>query len=289
MRVAARLGPAGPELVVADGARVARLPLPASPRPGDPGSPGPAPASLAGAIERLGPLRDWPRPGEGDWEAAAGMRFGAPGQPEAIVGVGLNFLLHAADLQATPTRYPTLFFKGRHTIIGPGDVIPLPPMSHRVTAEAELGLVLGRRMYRVDVADALEYVAGGCCVLDQTAEDILQLDSRMLTLSKNFPGFFSFGPEVVSLDELGFPEGGLEEVRVCTHLNGACLRSATLADMRFGPAELLSFISQVMPLECGDIVSTGTPGAVVLSPGDVVECRISGMQPLSNPVGAAPA
>lgn len=206
-----------------------------------------------------------------------------PGEAGPIVGVGLNFLPHAADLRAQPTEYPTLFFKGPHTVIGPGDVIPLPPMSGRVTAEAELGLVIGRRMYRVDAADALDYVAGGCCVLDQTAEDILQMDSRMLTVSKNFPGFFSFGPELVSLDELGSP-GGLEGVRVCTHLNGACLRSATLADMRFGPAELLSFISQVMPLERGAIVSTGTPGAVVVSPGDVVECHISGLQPLSNPV-----
>ena len=210
-----------------------------------------------------------------------------PDEGGMIVGVGLNFLPHAADLRAKPTEYPTLFFKGRHTVIGPGDVIPLPPMSSRVTAEAELGLVIGRRMYQVDAADVLDYVVGGCCVLDQTAEDILQMDSRMLTVSKNFPGFFSFGPELVSLDELGSPAGGLAGVRVCTHLNGACLRSATLADMRFGPAELLSFISQVMPLERGAIVSTGTPGAVVLSPGDVVECRISGMQPLSNPAAAA--
>jgi 2-keto-4-pentenoate hydratase/2-oxohepta-3-ene-1,7-dioic acid hydratase in catechol pathway len=217
-----------------------------------------------------------------------------PDEAGTVVGVGLNFLPHAADLQAKPTEYPTLFFKGQHTIIGPGDVIPLPAMSSRVTAEAELGLVIGRRMYRVDAADALDYVVGGCCVLDQTAEDILQMDSRMLTVSKNFPGFFSFGPELVSLDELGSPAGGLGSaagglaaVRVCTHLNGACLRSATLADMRFGPAELLSFISQVMPLERGAIVSTGTPGAVVLSPGDVVECHISGMEPLINPVAAA--
>lgn len=207
-----------------------------------------------------------------------------PDEAGTIVGVGLNFLLHAADLQARPTEYPTLFFKGAHTVIGPGDVIPLPAMSSRVTAEAELGLVIGRRMYQVAAADALDYVAGGCCVLDQTAEDILQMDSRMLTVSKNFPGFFSFGPELVPLGELGSAAGGMAAVRVCTHLNGACVRSATLADMRFGPAELLSFISQVMPLERGAIVSTGTPGAVVLTPGDVVECRISGMEPLSNPV-----
>jgi 2-keto-4-pentenoate hydratase/2-oxohepta-3-ene-1,7-dioic acid hydratase in catechol pathway len=208
----------------------------------------------------------------------------APRSP-AILGVGLNFLPHAADLQAKPTKYPTLFYKGPHTVIGPGQAIPLPPMSHRVTAEAELGLVIGERMYQVAAEDALRYVAGGCCVLDQTAEDILQLDSRMLTLSKNFPGFFSCDGAVVPLGALG----PLSGVRVCTHLNGSCVRSATVADMRFGPAELLAFISSVLPLEPGDIVSTGTPGAVVLTPGDVVECRISGLGALSNPVVQAPA
>ena len=255
MRIAVRLGPAGPELVMADGDRVAPLPT----------------------------------PGPDEWEPADGIRFGAPVDPRTIVGVGLNFLPHAADLSAKPTELPTLFFKGGHTIIGPDDVIPLPSMSHRVTAEAELGLVIGRRMYQVAAQDALGYVAGGCCVLDQTAEDVLQLDSRMLTLSKNFPGFFSFGPEVVSLDELGALPGGLNQVRVSTYLNGSCARTGTLAEMRFGPAELLAFISQVMPLECGDIVSTGTPGAVVLTPGDVVECRITGLRPLTNVVGPAAA
>jgi 2-keto-4-pentenoate hydratase/2-oxohepta-3-ene-1,7-dioic acid hydratase in catechol pathway len=206
---------------------------------------------------------------------------GMPG-PHTIVGVGLNYLPHAADLAAKPTELPTLFFKGGHTVIGPGDAIPLPPMSRRVTAEAELGLVIGRRMYQVAEADALDYVAGGCCVLDQTAEDLLQLDPRMLTLSKNFPGFFSYGPDIVSLDELG-PDG-LDQIQVSTCLNGTRARTAPVAEMRFSPAALLAFISQIMPLERGDIVSTGTPGAVVLAPGDVAECQITGLRPLTNPV-----
>lgn len=204
---------------------------------------------------------------------------GLPG-PRTIVGVGLNYLPHAADLAARPTELPTLFFKGHHTVIGPGEAIPLPPMSQRVTAEAELGLVIGRRMYQVAEADALDHVAGGCCVLDQTAEDILQLDSRMLMVSKNFPGFFSYDPEVIPLGELG----PLEAIQVATYLNGACARTAAVADMRFSPAALLAFISQLMPLERGDIVSTGTPGAVVLAPGDVAECRATGLRPLTNPV-----
>jgi len=264
----------GPELVEVDGDLLAPLPLP-------PGSP----ADFPSAVRRLGALGEWPAPGRSQWEAAAGTPFGPPVRPNVIIGSGLNFLPHAADLRAAPTELPTLFFKGAHTIIGPGDVIPLPGLSQRVTAEAELGLVIGRRMYQVDAADALDYVAGGCCVLDQTAEDILQKDSRLLTLAKNFPGFFAFGPEVVSLDELATTPAGLRDMRVSTYLNGVCERTATVADMRFGPAELLAFISQVMPLECGDIVSTGTPGAVVLAPGDVVECRVSGLRTLTNVVG----
>lgn len=277
MRVAARMLASGTELVEVDGHRIARLPMP----------PGAPPADFQSATQRLGALRDWPAPDRTGWEAAPGTQFGPPVRPQVIVGIGLNFLHHAADLQAAPTELPTLFFKGAHTIIGPGDVIPLPGLSQRVTAEAELGLVIGKRMYQVDAADALGYVAGGCCVLDQTAEDILQKDSRLLTLAKNFPGFFAFGPELVSLDELATDPAGLRGVRISTYLNGVCERTATVADMRFGPAELLAFISQVMPLECGDIVSTGTPGAVVLAPGDVIECRVSGLRPLTNVVGPA--
>jgi 2-keto-4-pentenoate hydratase/2-oxohepta-3-ene-1,7-dioic acid hydratase in catechol pathway len=203
-----------------------------------------------------------------------------PARPGTIVGVGLNYLPHAADLAARPTELPTLFFKGGHTVIGHGDPIPLPPMSRRVTAEAELGLVIGRRMYQATAAEALGYVAGGCCVLDQTAEDVLKLDARMLTLAKNFPGFFSLGPELIPLADLG----PLPEVQVSTCLNGNRVRTASVAEMRFSPADLLAFISQVMPLEPGDVVSTGTPGAVVLAPGDTAECRITGFQPLTNPV-----
>jgi 2-keto-4-pentenoate hydratase/2-oxohepta-3-ene-1,7-dioic acid hydratase in catechol pathway len=213
------------------------------------------------------------------------MASAAPARPGTIIGVGLNYLPHAADLAARPTDLPTLFFKGSHAVIGPGDPIPLPPLSKRVTAEAELGLVIGRRMYQVPESAALDYVAGGCCVLDQTAEDLLQMDSRLLTLSKNFPGFFSIGPQLIPLADLG----PLPQVEVATYLNGNRVRSAPVADMRFGPARLLAFISQVMPLEPGDIVSTGTPGAVALAPGDVAECRISGFEPLTNPVVVAAA
>jgi 2-keto-4-pentenoate hydratase/2-oxohepta-3-ene-1,7-dioic acid hydratase in catechol pathway len=207
-------------------------------------------------------------------EDAERWRTCYPFEPHTILGIGLNYRRHAADLRAAQTELPTVFFKGRHTLIGPDDSIVIPADSTRVTAEAELGLVVGERMRNVDEARALDYIAGAVCVLDQTAEDILQKDSRLLMLSKNFETFFAFGPELITMDELVPPGATLDDVRIGTYRNGECVAEAAVADMRFAPATLLAFLSRVMPLEPGDVLSTGTPGAAVVAPGDVVECRI---------------
>jgi 2-keto-4-pentenoate hydratase/2-oxohepta-3-ene-1,7-dioic acid hydratase in catechol pathway len=240
---------------------------------------------LLAVVRRWGSVGNVPPPRDEEWTQPADVRFGAPLRGmQTVIGIGLNFVGHAGDLKARTTRLPTLFYKGQHTLIGPGDPIVLPDLSQRVTAEAELALVIGRAASGVGVEDALGYVAGVCCALDQTAEDILLEDSRLLTLAKNFSSFLSLGPELVGLDELGQLNGSLEQTTVETWLNGECVRSGTVADMRFGPAELVSFISHVIPLAPGDVISTGTPGAVRVEPGDVAECRIAGLRPLSNPV-----
>jgi 2-keto-4-pentenoate hydratase/2-oxohepta-3-ene-1,7-dioic acid hydratase in catechol pathway len=217
----------------------------------------------------------------------ADVGFVAPyRRPRKIWGIGLNYVEHANDLAETVPDEPASFIKGDHTIIGPGDPIPLPSQSRRTTAEAELGLVIGRHCYDVDEDTALDYVAGVCPVLDQTAEDILERNPRFLTRSKNFPGFFSFGPRIVPLDEVVAHWGSLADVEVSTVINGVVHKSNVVANMRFDPAFLVSFHSKVMPLFPGDVISTGTPGAVHLSPGDVVECRIPGVGVLANPVVA---
>ena len=213
-------------------------------------------------------------------DSAAHWRQRHPFEPNSVLGIGLNYPQHAQDLSAVPTDLPTVFFKGRHTLIGPGDSIVLPPDSARVTAEAELGLVVGERMRDVSPDRAFDHIAGAVCVLDQTAEDILRKDARLLTVAKNFATFFAFGPELVTLDELMASGSTLEEIRIGTYRNGDCVAEAEVGAMRFSPAALLTFLSRLMPLEPGDIISTGTPGAVALSAGDVVECRISGLQPL---------
>ena len=211
---------------------------------------------------------------------------GAPWtRPRKILGIGLNYGAHAGDLgEQAPRTSPASFIKGDHTIVGPGEPIVVPPGIGRVTAEAELGLVIGRTCHQVDVDDAMSYVAGVVAVLDQTAEEILLENPRFLTRVKNYPTFFSFGPDLITLDEV-LAQGPLSELRVATVHNDAVHREDTVAGMTFSPAELLSFHSQVMPFYPGDILSTGTPGAVPIVPGDTVRCELGeDFASLTNPV-----
>jgi 2-keto-4-pentenoate hydratase/2-oxohepta-3-ene-1,7-dioic acid hydratase in catechol pathway len=205
--------------------------------------------------------------------------------PRKILGIGLNYRSHAFDLGANaPRESPASFLKGDHTIIGPGEPIVVPPAIGRVTSEAELGLVIGRECHHVSVDDAMGYVAAVTAVLDQTAEEELLKNPRYLTRVKNYPSFFSFGPFLVSLDEALAEVGELADLEVATVRNGEVCRQDRVAGMIFSPAELVSFHSHVMPLYPGDIISTGTPGAVAIEPGDVVECRLGSLMTLSNPV-----
>ena len=219
----------------------------------------------------------------------ATVSYGAPYRhPRMIWGIGLNYVEHASDLSEGVPEEPASFIKGDHTVIGPGEAITLPWQSERTTTEAEVAVVIGRYCRNVEVADALDYVAGVVPVLDQTAEDILQRNPRFLTRSKNFPGFFSFGPRIVPLAE-AVGAGTFADVEVSTVVNGEVLRTNTVAHMRYSPEYLISFHSKVMPLYPGDIISTGTPGAIHIRPGDTAECRVSGVGILSNPAIAGPA
>lgn len=215
------------------------------------------------------------------------LTFTAPyRRSRKIWGIGLNYVAHAADLSESVPTEPASFMKGDHTIIGQDDHIELPPqsLSQRVTAEAELGLVIGRHCRNVTEDEALEYVWGVTTILDQTAEDILARNPRFLTRSKNFPTFFCFGPDVVSLAEVHQHFSTLDDIEVSTVRNGQDVRANVVANMTFSPAHLVSFHSRVMPLFPGDIISTGTPGALVISDGDTIECRIPGIGQLTTTV-----
>ena len=214
-----------------------------------------------------------------------GVVFTAPYRhPRLILGIGLNYVDHAADLSEVVPEEPASFIKGDHTIIGPGEPIPIPPQSSRTTSEAEMGIIIGKYCRDVSESEALDFVLGVCPVLDQTTEDILQRNPRFLTRSKNYPGFFSFGPEIVSLEEASRYAGNLESIKVSTIVNAVERRANIVARMRFSPAFLVSFHSKAMPLHPGDIISPGTPGAIRIRPGDTAECHIPGVGVLQNPV-----
>ncbi|GIH16270.1 fumarylacetoacetate hydrolase family protein [Rugosimonospora africana] len=226
---------------------------------------------------------------ERDLVSAGGAVFRSPyRRPRKIWGIGLNYREHAADLSAPHPEQPASFLKGDHTIVGPGDDIVLPRQSQRVTAEAELGVIIGRTARDVPEKDAFAHIFGVCAILDQTAEDILAQNPRYLTRSKNFPTFFSFGPEVVTLDELAGYGPDLERLDIATVVNGRTVRANTVANMAHGLRRLVSFHSELMPLFPGDIISTGTPGAGVIRPGDRAQARVGPLTPLTNPVVADP-
>ncbi|MFD0663199.1 fumarylacetoacetate hydrolase family protein [Thermocatellispora tengchongensis] len=207
-------------------------------------------------------------------------------RPRKIWGIGLNYREHAADLSESAPDQPASFMKGDHTIVGPDEPIVIPRQSTRTTVEAELGIVIGRYCRDVPEEEALDYVWGVTTVLDQTAEDILQLNPRYLTRAKNFPTFFCFGPELVPMSEVRERFGSLEEIEVTTVVNGHRRRSNIVAHMMHRPASLVGFHSQMMPLFPGDIISTGTPGAIVVADGDIAEAVIPGIGHLKNSVRA---
>lgn len=202
-------------------------------------------------------------------------------RPRKIWGIGLNYVEHASDLnETTPSEEPASFMRPDTTIIGPGEEILLPEQSKKVTGEAELGLIIGRKAKDVSEEEAPSVVAGLTTILDMTAEDILRRNPRYLTRAKSFDTFFSFGPQLVTLDEVG----EIGDLKVATVLNGEPRRENRVSNMTFSPWFLVSFHSKVMTLLPGDVISTGTPGAVEIRDGDVLSCWVEGFEPLFNPV-----
>ncbi|ADB76355.1 fumarylacetoacetate hydrolase family protein [Geodermatophilus obscurus] len=202
-------------------------------------------------------------------------------RPRKIWGIGLNYVEHAADLsEKAPSTEPASFLKPDTAIIGPGDPIRIPPQSQRTTAEGELGVVIGRECKDVDEADAPSVVAGFTTIVDMTAEDILEKNPRYLTRSKSFDTFFSFGPELVTVDEVD----DVDALEVATIHNGEVHRRNVVSNMTFRPWWLVAFHSRVMTLLPGDVISTGTPGAAHIRSGDTAGVQITGFRELTNPV-----
>jgi len=206
-------------------------------------------------------------------------------RPGKLFGIGLNYADHATDLDEVRPEEPASFFKPATAATGPGGPIRLPPaeLSDRVTAEAELGVVIGRTCRDVDEARVPEVVAGFVPIIDMTAEDVLQRNPRFLTRAKSFDTFLVLGPRIVVPDgsedaDDGAPAiGALDDVGVRTIVDDEVVAENTIANMLFKPRELVAFHSRVMTLEPGDVISTGTPGAGVIRPDDAVRAEVDGV------------
>jgi 2-keto-4-pentenoate hydratase/2-oxohepta-3-ene-1,7-dioic acid hydratase in catechol pathway len=200
-----------------------------------------------------------------------------PLRPSKIIGIGRNYLEHARELGNEVPEVPILFFKPPTALIGPGDAILLPSVSQRVEFEAEIGVVIGRRLRNADPEVAERAIAGFTCVNDVTCRDLQKVDGQW-GRAKGFDTFCPVGPRVAS----GLDWRGLE--LIC-RVNGLERQRAKATDMHFSIPELVSFLSGIMTLEPGDLIATGTPaGTAPLRDGDVVEVEITGVGTLSNPV-----
>jgi len=198
-------------------------------------------------------------------------------RPSKIVCVGRNYAEHAKELgNAVPER-PLLFFKPPSSLIASGEGIILPAASARVEHEAEIGVVIGRRLRHATPAEAELGIRGFTCVNDVTARDLQKTDGQWAR-AKGFDTFCPTGPAVVE----GLDWRALE---VIGRVNGEERQRGSSAQMIFDIPHLLAYISAIMTLEPGDLVATGTPAGVgPLAPGDVVEVEIPGVGILSNPV-----
>ena len=210
---------------------------------------------------------------------AAGLQWLTPCDPGTIVGVGRNYREHAAELRHAVPDEPLIFLKPPTAILPTGGTIRLPGASRRVDYEGELGVVIGRTASRVPEERALDHVLGYTCVNDVTARDLQEKDVQF-TRAKGFDTFCPFGPVLAT---------GLrpEDLTVETWVNGDRRQAASVARMIFAVPRLISYISHVMTLRPGDLISTGTPDGVgPLHPGDEVTVAIAGIGRLVNRVAA---
>lgn len=213
-------------------------------------------------------------------------------KPGKIICIGLNYRRHAQETKAEIPQVPVLFSKFHNAIAAPGEEIPLPTVAKKYDYEAELAVVIGRRAKYVPEDQALQYVLGYCNANDVSARDLQGATSQWL-LGKSLDKFLPLGPYLVTADEAGDPQNW----PVRCWFNGELRQNSNTADMVFGVAKLVSFISHHMTLEAGDIISTGTPEGVILGmpqprtwmkPGDTMTVEVGPLGQLTNALVADP-
>ena len=195
--------------------------------------------------------------------------------PPKIWCIGLNYRSHAEDIQAIQPEEPGSFMKPASCMFQPGENIILPPprFSDDVDAEGELGVIIGKTCRFTPAGQVRDVIFGYTTTLDLTALDVLRKNPRYLTRAKSFDTFFSFGPVVVTADEI--PD--VDALEVITEHNGEICSRDFVRNMRHRPLELVRFHSDYMTLHPGDLISTGCPKGARIKAGDHVRARIEGV------------
>ena len=235
-----------------------------------------------GALRRMeGGLFDGMTP-TGAVDDPLNVRMLSPLAAPRIFGVGANYVAHIAEMNmVTPTR-PMLFMKPTNTVAGPDDPVILPLEGGMVHYEAELAVVIGKAARRVSAEDAGQVILGYTCAND-ISERVIQkqeMDQGCLLIGKGFDTFCPLGPVIAT---------GLDpsNLRLEARLNGETRQSSSTSDLLFSVPQLVSYLSQAISLQPGDVIITGTPSGVgQIAPGDVMEIELEGVGVLRNPVVA---
>jgi 2,4-diketo-3-deoxy-L-fuconate hydrolase len=210
------------------------------------------------------------------------VRLGSPiGRPSKIVCIGLNYVDHAKETNATPPPEPVIFMKSTTAIVGPNDNIMIPKDSVKTDWEVELAIVIGKKASYVDEAEAMDYVAGYVLHNDVSEREFQIERSGTWDKGKGCDTFAPIGPFLATADEIKDP-GNL---RLWLKLNGETMQDGTTANFIFNIPFVIAYTSKFMTLLPGDIISTGTPAGVglgmkppvYLKPGDVIELGIDGL------------
>ena len=199
--------------------------------------------------------------------------------PPKIWCIGLNYKSHAEDIKAVQPEEPGSFMKPASCMFPPNGEIQLPPpeVSNDVDAEGELGVVIGRECRFVPAEHVRNVIYGYTTTLDLTALDVLAKNPRYLTRSKSIDTFFSFGPVIVTADEVA----DVDQLEVITEHNGAVCSRDFVRNMRTRPFELVRFHSDFFTLHPGDLISTGCPKGARIKPGDRVRAHVPGVGELT--------
>jgi 2-keto-4-pentenoate hydratase/2-oxohepta-3-ene-1,7-dioic acid hydratase in catechol pathway len=200
-----------------------------------------------------------------------------PCEPSKIVALGLNYISHASELKMALPKEPLIFLKAPTSAIGPGETIIYPDISLRVDYEAELAIVIRKKGKDISLEEVEDYILGYTCLNDVTARDLQKIDGQWAR-AKSFDTFSPIGPWIVdNIDP--------HNLKIEALVNGKVLQDSNTKDMIFKVNEVVSFVSRIMTLLPGDVISTGTPpGVGPLVRGDRVKIKIQKIGELANSV-----